>query len=72
MLMAPPSGYNASPMNRQANSLLGGVGAGSRASPVLGNQLGSGFSSGMPALSTNPLAQNQNLAMILKMLKGGK
>lgn len=70
MLGTPPPGYSPSTVNRQYNNTLGRAGVqglpGASAATA-----SSGFSTSMPGLSSNPLLQQSNMAMILKLLKGG-
>jgi len=68
MLNAPPPGASPSPINRQSNSLLNTPGP-----QGLGSTTGKmpGMIPGAPALSANPL-QQQNMAMLLKLLRGGR
>jgi len=56
--MQPPGGATTPTLNNQRTSLTAGQG-----SP--------GISPGTPGLSPNPLAQNQQMQMLVKLLKQG-
>lgn len=69
MLTNPPPAFSGPPaLNRQTSTVT--------SSPGIQNQISSrkptgALSQGMPALSQNPLTQQQDFQMLLKLLQGG-
>lgn len=72
MLAAGPPGYSPPVMNRQSAPALGRP----NTQPATAGGPTGGFASTVPALSANPLSQSlgqqQQMAMLIKMLRGGR
>lgn len=68
MLGAPPPGYAPPAILRQPT--MGVPGMGMPSAQGAGRPVG-GVAQGMPALSNNPMLQQQQMLMLLKLLHGG-